>query len=153
MARTKQMAQKNGSSKGGKGGKGGKSGKGGYATKGGTSGTVPMSTGYKRRRWKPGTCALRLMRKLQRSTTGQLKRGPFNRAVRYVQNKMPLTEKRFSSKALDSLREACECYVQDVVSKANLLSIEIGGRKTLYGKDVKAVEKVLQDEVTAVVVS
>ena len=83
----------------------------------------PQSGGVAaRRRWRPGTAALREIRKYQRSSDLLLPKVAFQRLVREIaQDFKP--DLRFQSTAVLALQEAAEAYLSKLFEDANLCSI------------------------------
>ena len=76
----------------------------------------------KPRRFRPGTVALREIRKYQNSTLTLLARQPFQRVVREITQKIR-PELRFQSRALAALQEAAEAYLVGLFEDTNLCAI------------------------------
>ena len=90
----------------------------------------------KPRRYRPGTVALREIRKYQKSTELLIKKLPFQRLVKEVCNKI-MPELRFQSPALLALQEAAEDYLVRMFEHVNLYAIQIHGhRVTIQVKDI-----------------
>ena len=79
------------------------------------------TTGRKMR-WRPGTVALRQIKKLQKGTDLLCQKAPFQRLVRAVaaQQKAGL---RFAATALAALQESTESYIISLLADANLCSL------------------------------
>jgi histone H3 len=73
-------------------------------------------------RYKPGTVALREIRRYQRSTDLLIRKLPFQRLVREVAQK-PKSDWRFQSSAIGALQEATEAYLISMFEDANLCAI------------------------------
>ena len=95
------------------------------------------ASGVKRaqRRWRPGTVALREVKKYQRSTEMLIQRAPFQRLVREVSGAQK-EGLRFQSSAILAIQEACEAYVVSVLADTNLACIH-AKRVTIQPKDVQ----------------
>ena len=94
------------------------------------------TTGVKRaHRWRPGTVALREIRKFQQSTSLLVQRAPFQRLVRELAagQKEGL---RFQSSAVQAIQEATESYVISLLADTNLCAIHTR-RVTIQPKDVQ----------------
>ena len=94
------------------------------------------TTGVKKsHRWRPGTVALREIRKFQRSTELLIQKAPFQRLVRELaqQQKEGL---RFQSSAVQAIQEATESYVISLLADTNLCAIHTR-RVTIQPKDVQ----------------
>ena len=94
------------------------------------------SSGVKRaHRWRPGTVALREIRKFQRGTELLIRKAPFQRLVR----ELATSQKeglRFQSSAVQAIQEATESYVISLLSDTNLCAIHTR-RVTIMPKDVQ----------------
>lgn len=80
----------------------------------------------KRRRFRPGTVALREIRKYQRGTENLIPRAPFIRLVREIAFGTALgakTDIRFQQGAIDALRESSEAYIVKLFEDTNELCI------------------------------
>jgi histone H3 len=86
-------------------------------------------------RWRPGTVALREIRKYQKSTELLIKKLPFQRVVREIAAPM-MDGIRFQSAALAALQEAAEAYLVGIFEDANLCAIH-AKRVTLMVKDIQ----------------
>ena len=131
MARVKQTARKS---------SGGKAPRKQLATKAARK-SAPATGGVKKkRRYKPGTLALREIRKYQKSTELLIRRLPFQRLVREIAQDFK-TDVRFQSLALDALQEACEAYLVGLFEDSNLCAIH-AKRVTLMPKDIKLARRI-----------
>ncbi|KAK7195672.1 histone H3 variant [Novymonas esmeraldas] len=94
------------------------------------------STGAKRQhRWRPGTVALREVRKYQHSTDMLIARAPFRRLVKEIVSTVKDTI-RMRSSAVEAIQVATEGYIVNVLGDANLCTIH-AKRVTLYPKDLQ----------------
>ncbi|KAA8515197.1 hypothetical protein F0562_018376 [Nyssa sinensis] len=101
MARTKQTARKS---------TGGKAPRKQLATKAARK-SAPATGGVKKpHRFRPGTVALREIRKYQKSTELLIRKLPFQRLVREIAQDFK-TDLRFQSSAVAALQEAAEAYL------------------------------------------
>ncbi|KAK1281756.1 histone H3.2 [Acorus calamus] len=101
MARTKQTARKS---------TGGKAPRKQLATKAARK-SAPATGGVKKpHRFRPGTVALREIRKYQKSTELLIRKLPFQRLVREIAQDFK-TDLRFQSSAVSALQEAAEAYL------------------------------------------
>ena len=89
----------------------------------------------RKRRNKPGTVALREIRRYQKSTERLLRTLPFCRLVREIAQDHRL-DLRFQSSALEALQEASEAFMAEQFSIANAVAI-YGGRVTVTAGDLK----------------
>jgi histone H3 len=87
----------------------------------------------KAHRWRPGTVALREIRKYQGSTENLISKAPFVRLVREVATNLK-ENLRMGRSALDALQEATELHVVSLLADANLCTIH-AKRVTLFPKD------------------
>ena len=85
----------------------------------------PMGGIKKSHRFRPGTVALREIRKYQKSTELLMRKSPFQRLVREVAQDFK-ADLRFQSSAILSLQEAAEKYLINAFEDTNLLSIHAG---------------------------
>ena len=94
------------------------------------------SSGVKRaHRWRPGTVALREIRKFQRGTELLIQKAPFQRLVR----ELAAAQKdglRFQSSAVQAIQEATESYVISLLADTNLCAAH-SRRVTIQPKDVQ----------------
>ncbi|CBZ33040.1 histone H3, putative, partial [Leishmania donovani] len=74
------------------------------------------------RRWRPGTCAIREIRKFQKSTSLLIQCAPFQRLVREVSSAQK-EGLRFQSSAIMALQEATEAYIVSLMADTNLACI------------------------------
>jgi len=113
MARTKQTARKS---------TGGKAPRKQLATKASRM-TAPFAGGTKKpHRYRPGTVALREIRKYQRSTETLIPRIAFQRLVREVTQDRK-ADLKFQSSALLALQEGAEAYLVSLFNDSNLCAI------------------------------
>ena len=89
----------------------------------------------KKRRFHPGTVALRQIRKFQKSTKLLLRKAPFSRLIREIASghKEGL---RWQASAVLALQEATEGYSVGLLSDANLLALH-AKRVTIMSKDLQ----------------
>ena len=125
MARTKQTTRKS---------RGEKAPRKNLATKAAQK-SAPSSGGIKKpHRWRPGTVALREIRKYQKSTDLLIRKAPFQRLCREIAEKMKL-DVRFQSTAILAYQEASEAYLIGLFEDANLCAMH-ARRVTLMPKDM-----------------
>jgi histone H3 len=97
---------------------------------------APMKGGIKKpHRYRPGTVALREIRRYQKGAEPLLRKLPFQRLVREIAGwvKMDL---RFESLALVALQEAAEAYLVGLFEDTNLMAIH-AKRQTIKPSDMK----------------
>ncbi|CCW71552.1 unnamed protein product [Phytomonas sp. Hart1] len=95
-----------------------------------------ITSGTKRQhRWRPGTVALREVRRYQASTDFLISRAPFRRLVREIVANLK-DSVRMRSSALEAVQEATESYIVNLLNDANLCTIH-AKRVTLFPKDLQ----------------
>ena len=88
-------------------------------------------------RYRPGTVALREIRRYQKSTETLIRKLPFQRLVREITfNVLKKKETRFQSTAMLALQEASEAYLVSLFEDTNLACIH-AGRVTIMQKDMQ----------------
>jgi len=131
MARTKQTARKS---------TGGKAPRKQLASKSARK-SAPSSGGVKKaHRYRPGTVALREIRRYQKSTDLLLKKAPFQRLVREIAQDVK-AELRFQSSAVMALQEASEAYLVGLFEDTNLCAIH-ARRVTIMPKDMQLARRI-----------
>ncbi|KAG2071628.1 histone H3 [Suillus decipiens] len=128
MARTKQTARKS---------TGGKAPRKQLAVKSaGKKAPMHTTTGgvKKPHRFRPGTVALREIRRYQKSTELLIRKLPFQRLVREIAQDFK-TDLRFQSSAVMALQEAAEAYLVSLFEDTNLAAIH-AKRVTIQPKDL-----------------
>ncbi|KAJ9080917.1 histone H3.1 [Entomophthora muscae] len=117
MARTKQTARKS------------------------TGGKAPASSSPPRllaikkpHRYRPGTVALREIRRYQKSTELLIRKLPFQRLVREIAQDYK-TDLRFQASAIAALQESAEAYLVGLFEDTNLAAIH-AKRVTIQPKDI-----------------
>eukprot|EP00210_Caulerpa_lentillifera_P007599 g7257.t1 len=131
MARTKQTARKS---------TGGKAPRKQLATKAARK-SAPASGGVKKpHRYRPGTVALREIRKYQKSTELLIRKLPFQRLVREIAQDFK-TDLRFQSHAVLALQEAAEAYLVGLFEDTNLCAIH-AKRVTIMPKDIQLARRI-----------
>ena len=100
--------------------------------------TKRISTGgvRKPRRFRPGTVALREIRKYQKSTELLIRKVPFQRLVREIVYRMKGMDYRFQSTALLAFQEAAEDFLVRMFEQCNHIAIH-GKRTTVMVKDIR----------------
>ena len=131
MARTKQTARKN---------TGGKAPRKALAAKA-TGKKLPPSGGVKKvHRFRPGTVALREIRRFQKSTELLIRKLPFQRLVREIAAEFK-NDLRFQSSAVLALQEATEAYLVGLFEDTNLCAIH-AKRVTIMPKDMQLARRI-----------
>ncbi|KAI1722395.1 core histone h2A/H2B/H3/H4 domain-containing protein [Ditylenchus destructor] len=96
---------------------------------------IPSSGGVKKpRRYRPGTVALREIRRYQKSTELLIRKLPFQRLVREIAQEYQ-TAIRFQSSSVMALQEAAEAYLVGLFEDANFCAIH-AKRVTIMAKDL-----------------
>lgn len=138
MARTKQSARKTPGITGGKAPRKQLVAK--SARK--TAGVTASGTAAKKHRYKPGTVALREIRRYQKSTERLIRKLPFQRLCRSIcREQANATDIRFQGPALLALQEATELYLVGLFEDA-LLCAQHAKRVTVFGKDFVLVMRI-----------
>jgi histone H3 len=134
MARTKQTARKN---------TGGKAPRKALATKTARR-SAPVAGGVKKpHRYRPGTVALREIRRYQggkHATELLIRKAPFQRLVREIAQDFK-SDLRFQSTAVLALQEASEAYLIGLFEDANLCAIH-SKRVTIMPKDIQLARRI-----------
>jgi histone H3 len=86
-------------------------------------------------RYRPGTIALREIRRYQKSTELLIRKLPFQRLVREIAQDYKFGLK-FQAAALGALQEACEAYLVGLFEDTNLCAIH-AKRVTIMPKDIQ----------------
>ncbi|XP_045105328.1 uncharacterized protein LOC123500772 [Portunus trituberculatus] len=136
MARTKQTARKS---------TGGKAPRKQLATKAARK-SAPATGGVKKpHRYRPGTVALREIRRYQKSTELLIRKLPFQRLVREIAQDFK-TDLRFQSSAVMALQEASEAYLVGLFEDTNLCAIH-AKRVTIMPKDIQLARRIRGERV------
>ena len=132
MARTKQTARKH---------TGTKHPRKHIAHKAAAKKTQSATNGVKRpHRFRPGTVALREIRRFQKSTELLIRKLPFQRLVREIASEYR-NELRFQSSAVLALQEASEAYMVGLFEDTNLCAIH-AKRVTIMPKDIQLARRI-----------
>ena len=130
MARTKQTARKS---------TGGKAPRKQLASKAARK-SAPTEGAKKNRRYRPGTVALREIRRYQKTTDLLIKKAPFQRLVREVAQDFK-ADLRFQSSAVMALQEASEASLVGLFEDTNLCAIH-ARRVTIMPKDMQLARRI-----------
>jgi histone H3/H4 len=131
MARTKQTARKS---------TGGKAPRKQLATKANRK-SAPATGGVKKpHRYRPGTVALREIRRYQKSTELLIRKLPFQRLVREIAQDFK-TDLRFQGSAVLALQESAEAYLVGLFEDTNLCAIH-AKRVTIMPKDIQLARRI-----------
>lgn len=131
MARTKQTARKS---------TGGKVSKKHLALKKAAKEAGSVSGVKKPHRFRPGTVALREIRRYQKSTDLLIRKLPFQRLVREIASEFH-TDLRFQASAIAALQEASEAYLVGLFEDTNLCAIH-AKRVTIMSKDLQLARRI-----------
>lgn len=133
MARTKQTPHKM---------TGGKAPRSGLSIKAPRK-TAPATVGAgikKPHRYRPGTVALREIRKYQKSTDFLIRKLPFQRLVREIAQDYH-TDLRFQTVAVAAIQEASEAYLVSLFEDTNMCALH-AKRVTIMPKDMQLARRI-----------
>ena len=131
MARTKQTAQRS---------TGGKAQRKHLSVKA-VRKAAPVPGGVRKpHRYRPGTVALREIRRYQKSTELLIRKAPFQRVVREVLQDID-SDLRCQSTAVLALQEASEAYLIGLFEDTNLCAIH-AKRVTIMPKDIQLARRI-----------
>jgi len=103
--------------------------------------SAPATGGVKKtHRYRPGTVALREIRKYQRSTDLVLRKLPFQRLVREIAQEF-CKDLRFQSTAILALQESAEAYLVGLFEDTVLCAIH-AKRVTIMPKDMQLARRI-----------
>ena len=91
-------------------------------------------------RYRPGTVALREIRRYQKSTELLIRKLPFQRLVREIAQEFK-TDIRFQSTAILAIQEAAEAYLVGLFEDTNLCAIH-AKRVTITAKDMQLARRI-----------
>ena len=135
MARTKQTARKS---------TGGEAPQKMLATKVARKSAPPASGGIKKpHRYRPGTVALCVIHKYQKSTEFLLCKAPFQRLVREITQNYK-GDLHFQSSVLGVSQEASEAYLVGIFEDTNLCAIH-AKRVTIMPKDIQFTQRIQRE--------
>ena len=95
----------------------------------------------KPRRYRPGTVALREIRRYQKSTELLIRKLPFQRLVREIAQDLGKMNMRFQSGAIMALQEASEAHLVSLLEDSNLCTIH-AKRVTIMPKDIQLARRI-----------
>jgi histone H3 len=101
---------------------------------------MPMGGIKKPHRYRPGTVALREIRRYQKSTELLIRRRPFERLVREIAQDYK-ADLKFRRNAVEAIQEVTEAYLVGLLEDANLCAIH-SKRCSLYPKDVMLARRI-----------
>ena len=108
--------------------------------------TAPAEGGIKeakKHRFRPGTVALREIKRYQKSTALLLPRAPFQRLVRNICSNID-NDLRFQAQGLLALQEAAEAYMTGIFEDSNLCCLH-AKRMTVMKKDMDLARRIRGD--------
>jgi len=142
MARTKQMARKS---------TGGKAPRNHVVSKAARKAkpAAEIVAIKKPHRWRPGTVALREIRRYQMSTELLIRKLPFQRLVREIAHNFK-TELRFQASAVAALQEAAEAYLIGLFEDTNLCAIH-AKRCTIMPKDMQLARRIRGEDLSRLI--
>ena len=108
---------------------------------------TPIGGVKKAHRFRPGTVAIREIRKYQRSTDLLIRKLPFQRIVKDIAHETS-SDLRFQSSALLALQEAVEAYLVGLFEDTNLCAIH-ARRVTIMVRDIKLARRIRGEKFTA----
>ena len=103
--------------------------------------TVPPFMGIKKpHRYRPGTVALREIKRYQKSTDLLIRKLPFQRVVKEIAQDFK-ADLRFQLSAIEALQEAAESYMVGIFEDTNLCAIH-AKRVTIMPKDMQLARRI-----------
>ena len=103
--------------------------------------TAPGMGGLKKpHRFRPGTVAIREIKRYQKSTELLIKRLPFQRLVKEIAQNFK-SDLRFQASAVVALQEATESYMVSLFQDTNLCAIH-AKRVTIMPKDMQLAKRI-----------
>ena len=100
---------------------------------------------FKPHRYRPGTVALREIRKYQKSTEVLIKKLPFQRLVREISQDFK-TNIKFQTSAILALQESTEAYLVGIFEDTNLCTIH-DKRVTIMPKDIQLARRIRGEKI------
>ena len=92
------------------------------------------------KRFRPGTVALKEIRRFQKSTELLIRKAPFQRLVKEIAHEIR-GDLRFQSAAIGALQEASESYLVGLFDDTNLCAIH-AKRVTIMAKDIQLARRI-----------
>ena len=103
--------------------------------------SAPAMGGLKKpHRFRPGTVAIREIRRYQKSTELLIKKLPFQRLVKEIAQNFK-SDLRFQASAVIALQEATESYIVNLFQDTNLCAIH-ARRVTIMPKDMQLAKRI-----------
>ena len=110
------------------------------STKGRQGSTFSQPPGKNPRRYRPGTVALREIRRYQKTQELLIRRAPFGRLVHEITKGLTNSKvNRWTSDAIAALQEASEAYTTTLFEDSNLVAIH-AKRVTCMPKDMQLIK-------------
>ena len=104
--------------------------------------SAPATGGVKKpHRYRPGTVALREIRRYQKSTDLLIRKGAFQSLVREIAKDTTMADLCFQSSAIDALHQASEAYLVGLFEDTNLCAIH-AKRVTIMPKDIQLARRI-----------
>ncbi len=97
----------------------------------------------KKQRYRPGTVALREIRRYQKTSDLLIKKAPFQRLVREIAESIR-PDMRFQRTSVMALQEAAEAYLVGLFEDTNLCAIH-ANRVTIMPKDIQLARRIRGD--------
>ena len=107
--------------------------------------SAAAAAGKKTHRYRPGTVALREIRRYQKSTELLIRKLPFQRLVRELAQE-DHADLRFQSTAIAALQEAAEAYLVSLFEDVNLCAIH-SKRVTIMVRDIQLARRIRGERV------
>ena len=97
-------------------------------------------------RYRPGTVALREIRKYQNSTEMLIRKAAFRRLIRELANNVTFGDQpntiRFQERAFQALQESAEAFVVDLFREANVFAVR-SKRQTITPNDLHLAQRLI----------
>ena len=106
----------------------------------GKGGKAPAAKGQRKHHYRPGTVALREIRRYQKSTDLLIRKAVFQRLVRELAKGM-----RFRSSAILALQEGTEAFLVGLCEDANLAAVH-AKRVTIMPRDIQLAKRIRGDK-------
>ena len=110
-------------------------------TKGGRLTASKRGQKQKPHRYRPGTVALREIRRYQKSMELLIRKLPFQRLVQEMAQSLTGANIRFQSRAIMALQEASEAYLVGLLEDSNLCAVH-ARRVTIMPKDIQLARRI-----------
>ncbi|KAK9841562.1 hypothetical protein WJX74_007955 [Apatococcus lobatus] len=107
----------------------------------GSPGKPSVTSPRKPHRFRPGTVALREIRRYQRSTDLLIRKLPFARLCREITNSFAPEPFRWTAEALLAIQEAAEDFMVHLLEDCNLCAIH-AKRVTIMPKDLQLARRI-----------